>query len=518
MGRGKSDEERVRYAASTLLWPDVTGAGAESLEGVLKVAVVLHEEGSSSRELQHLRWWSELLSINWWDGGCALAYMEGQLQALRLPSADRVVSLHELRGSAGLLGAGFYHMCGGGVTAVSMGAPCLGVCWKALSRVRPQLIVKTPIYLELFSAFEAERRGNVKGDTATHKSPIAAKRKALNWRAVFSSCSVYLWDFQRQPYYFIGGKYVERFNVCPLTSFLLYCVWQSFYSAVLNGELMGSSNACPPLCRYVWDAACKRESRNTVAPSPCLSKASLVLIILRDFNHREARIMSHREARIMRGIRVRQEPYDCLGSQPVNKVGVVGFQVGTKSGVTHTTLRQDSTCLLEGEAHFSLLAGLLGCRAVGQQPAPVMLQWCWCCCCLHRLGEGSPEGGRLLRAASSGASGWQRLLAAAGSAELVAAKEVSKLCVFVMWLKKSEIFNSHAMADGHHLPSHTPLRQPRLQHYISPCAAGLQQSFLFLLSRHLERCSVIGPTEIFQVLSTPPVGTSDGDDQSSSDQ
>ncbi|KAJ8877560.1 hypothetical protein PR048_022015, partial [Dryococelus australis] len=35
-------------------------------------------------------------------------------------------------------------------------------------------------------------------DTATRiMSPIVAKRKALNWRAVFSSCCVYLLDFQR---------------------------------------------------------------------------------------------------------------------------------------------------------------------------------------------------------------------------------------------------------------------------------------------------------------------------------
>ncbi|KAJ8869761.1 hypothetical protein PR048_028769 [Dryococelus australis] len=54
-------------------------------------------------------------------------------------------------------------------------------------------VLQTAVYLELFSAFEAERRGSVKGDTATHiKSPIAAKRKALNWRAVFSWCCVYL--------------------------------------------------------------------------------------------------------------------------------------------------------------------------------------------------------------------------------------------------------------------------------------------------------------------------------------
>ncbi|KAJ8874324.1 hypothetical protein PR048_025170 [Dryococelus australis] len=56
----------------------------------------------------------------------------------------------------------------------------------------------TLVYLELFPAFEAERRGTVKGDTATRiRSTIAAKRRALNWRAVFSSCCVYPWDFQR---------------------------------------------------------------------------------------------------------------------------------------------------------------------------------------------------------------------------------------------------------------------------------------------------------------------------------
>ncbi|KAJ8870439.1 hypothetical protein PR048_029461 [Dryococelus australis] len=60
-----------------------------------------------------------------------------------------------------------------------------------------------------------------KGDTATRiNSPIAAKRKALNWRTVFSSCSVCLWDFQRRSYYFVGGKCVGRFNACPSTSFV----------------------------------------------------------------------------------------------------------------------------------------------------------------------------------------------------------------------------------------------------------------------------------------------------------
>ncbi|KAJ8889304.1 hypothetical protein PR048_008802 [Dryococelus australis] len=44
---------------------------------------------------------------------------------------------------------------------------------------------------------QTERRGSVKGDTATRiKSPIATKRKALNWLAVFSSHCVFLWDFQ----------------------------------------------------------------------------------------------------------------------------------------------------------------------------------------------------------------------------------------------------------------------------------------------------------------------------------
>ncbi|KAJ8878882.1 hypothetical protein PR048_019481 [Dryococelus australis] len=80
------------------------------------------------------------------------------------------------------------------------------IVWQAFpTMANTQLI--TPVYLELFSEFVAERRGCVKGDTATRiKSSIAAKRKALNWRAVFSSCCVYLWDFQQRPYYFIGAK------------------------------------------------------------------------------------------------------------------------------------------------------------------------------------------------------------------------------------------------------------------------------------------------------------------------
>ncbi|KAJ8868551.1 hypothetical protein PR048_030089 [Dryococelus australis] len=44
------------------------------------------------------------------------------------------------------------------------------------------------LYLGIFSAFEAEKRGTDKDEIATHiKYPIAAKRKAPNWRAVFQS-------------------------------------------------------------------------------------------------------------------------------------------------------------------------------------------------------------------------------------------------------------------------------------------------------------------------------------------
>ncbi|KAJ8873743.1 hypothetical protein PR048_024577 [Dryococelus australis] len=65
---------------------------------------------------------------------------------------------------------------------------------------------RRPSTWSFFSAFEAEKRGSLNGATATRiKSPIISKRKALNWRAVFSSY-VYLWDFQQLQYYFIGGK------------------------------------------------------------------------------------------------------------------------------------------------------------------------------------------------------------------------------------------------------------------------------------------------------------------------
>ncbi|KAJ8897066.1 hypothetical protein PR048_002412 [Dryococelus australis] len=70
-------------------------------------------------------------------------------------------------------------------------------------------------------SFEAEKRGSDKGDTTTRiKCAIATKRKALNWRAVFSSQCVYLWNFQRRPYNFIDGKCVRRFSAgCRLRGF-----------------------------------------------------------------------------------------------------------------------------------------------------------------------------------------------------------------------------------------------------------------------------------------------------------
>ncbi|KAJ8887698.1 hypothetical protein PR048_013916 [Dryococelus australis] len=52
--------------------------------------------------------------------------------------------------------------------------------------------------------------GSDKDDTVTrYKCVIAATRKALNWRAMFSSLCVYLWDSQRCPNNFIGGKSVN---------------------------------------------------------------------------------------------------------------------------------------------------------------------------------------------------------------------------------------------------------------------------------------------------------------------
>ncbi|KAJ8883342.1 hypothetical protein PR048_015185 [Dryococelus australis] len=48
---------------------------------------------------------------------------------------------------------------------------------------------KNPCDIELFSAFEAEKRGSYKGDNGTrYKCAIVAKRHALNWRALFSHC------------------------------------------------------------------------------------------------------------------------------------------------------------------------------------------------------------------------------------------------------------------------------------------------------------------------------------------
>ncbi|KAJ8874540.1 hypothetical protein PR048_025400 [Dryococelus australis] len=56
------------------------------------------------------------------------------------------------------------------------------------------------------SAFEAEKIGSDKGDIAMRKCAIATSRKVLNWRAVFSSCCVWLWESKSRPNHFTGGK------------------------------------------------------------------------------------------------------------------------------------------------------------------------------------------------------------------------------------------------------------------------------------------------------------------------
>ncbi|KAJ8865890.1 hypothetical protein PR048_033413 [Dryococelus australis] len=54
----------------------------------------------------------------------------------------------------------------------------------------------------------AEKCGNDKGEIVTRiKCAIATKSKTLNRRAVFSSHCMYLGDFQRRPYHFIGARY-----------------------------------------------------------------------------------------------------------------------------------------------------------------------------------------------------------------------------------------------------------------------------------------------------------------------
>ncbi|KAJ8889034.1 hypothetical protein PR048_008528 [Dryococelus australis] len=68
--------------------------------------------------------------------------------------------------------------------------------------------VKGLLYLELYSAFEAEKRGSDKDHSITCiKCAIDTKRKVLNWRAMFSSYCVYLCDFQR--YHAVNG---DKFN------------------------------------------------------------------------------------------------------------------------------------------------------------------------------------------------------------------------------------------------------------------------------------------------------------------
>ncbi|KAJ8867658.1 hypothetical protein PR048_031461 [Dryococelus australis] len=67
-----------------------------------------------------------------------------------------------------------------------------------------------PAYLGFYPAFETEKHGSDKVDSATRIAcPIAAKRKVPSWRTVFSSHWVYLREFQRRPYNLIDGKSSE---------------------------------------------------------------------------------------------------------------------------------------------------------------------------------------------------------------------------------------------------------------------------------------------------------------------
>ncbi|KAJ8875908.1 hypothetical protein PR048_023815 [Dryococelus australis] len=60
------------------------------------------------------------------------------------------------------------------------------------------VVEKTPSTWSFPPLSEAEKRWSSKGDTATRiKRPIAATRKALNLRAVFSSHCMCIWEFQR---------------------------------------------------------------------------------------------------------------------------------------------------------------------------------------------------------------------------------------------------------------------------------------------------------------------------------
>ncbi|KAJ8895968.1 hypothetical protein PR048_001309 [Dryococelus australis] len=66
-------------------------------------------------------------------------------------------------------------------------------------KTSPLFTINYALLKALLKAFEAERRKTDKDDTASCiKHAIATKRKALNWRAVFSSHYVYVWDFLSQ--------------------------------------------------------------------------------------------------------------------------------------------------------------------------------------------------------------------------------------------------------------------------------------------------------------------------------
>ncbi|KAJ8878754.1 hypothetical protein PR048_019340 [Dryococelus australis] len=126
--------------------------------------------------------------------------------------------------------------------------------FSGISRFRA-LVFRAAPFSSYFTLIGADLPGKIwpRGEPATHiKSLIAAKCKTLDWRAVFSSCCVYLWDFQRRPYYFIGG------NVLNFGGVLAKVVrahahhqqryqrlhLRSFFSLDLSGETKSRSLSC----------------------------------------------------------------------------------------------------------------------------------------------------------------------------------------------------------------------------------------------------------------------------------
>ncbi|KAJ8871299.1 hypothetical protein PR048_027610 [Dryococelus australis] len=113
-----------------------------------------------------------------------------------------------------------------------------------------------------------EKRGSDKGYAGTrYKYAIAPTRRALNWRAIFSSCRVHLWDLT---------SYVNnQTDFQGLTRHVDHS-----YTLKKNVDALGGDKTCGPFCRYHLEVLAPKPSSSEETPFHCKFFTRIIEFVL----------------------------------------------------------------------------------------------------------------------------------------------------------------------------------------------------------------------------------------------